>query len=59
MNKSPRYNQQSKSEVEKICVYHSYTQHGNTQWKVAFAASISGNKYLVGCMPERIPSNNI
>ena len=28
-------------------------------WKVAVTASISENKYLVGSMPERIPSNNI
>ena len=26
MNKSPQYNQQSKSEVEEICIY--YPKHG-------------------------------
>ena len=55
MNKNPEYYQQSRSEVEEICIYHSK----HTQREVALAASVSENKYLVNSMPERIPSNNI
>ena len=36
MNKSPQYNQQSKSEVEEICIYQNM--------KVVVTASISENK---------------
>ena len=43
MNKSPQYNQQSKSEVEEICIYKT--------WKVAVTA-LSENKYWVPCQKE-------
>ena len=52
MNKSPRYNQQSKSEVEEIYLF-------TKTWKVAVTASKSENKLWVSSMPEKIPSSNI
>ena len=54
MNKNPQHNQQSKSEVEKICIYQ--------KMKVAITASIFENKYLqqlVGSMPENPQSQKI
>ena len=48
MNKSPQYNQQSKSEAEEICIYQNMESGRH---------SIE-NKYLVSSMPKRIPNNN-
>ena len=50
MKKSSQYNQQSKSEVEEIFIYHP--KHG--KWPSQHLHP--ENKYLVGSMPERIPS---
>ena len=43
MNKSPQYNQQSKSEVEEICIYQNMKsdRHSIYIWK-----------YIVGSMPK-------
>ena len=50
MNKSPQYNQQSKLEVEKICIYQNIESGRN---------SIYIWKLIVGSMPKRIQNNNI
>ena len=44
MNKDPQYNQQSKSEVEEICIYQNM--------KMAVTASISENELWVPYQKE-------
>ena len=48
MNKSPQYNQQSKSEVEQICIYQNMERGRRSILYM-----------VVGSMSERIPRNNI
>ena len=50
MNKSPQHNQQSKSEVKKICIYQNM-ESGRHSLKI----NISSGFYA----RERISSNNI
>ena len=46
MNKSRQYNQQSKSEVEEICIYQKMESGRHS------TAPLSENKYWVPCQKE-------
>ena len=50
MNKSPQYNQQSKSEAEERCIYQNM-ENG--------CLSLYIWKKIAGSIPEKIASNNI